>query len=176
MNKIQVVNKSLHEIKYEILIDYEGVFEMVGDLKVGDRVLEIHIRFRIMDNFEAYIKSIDQDYDSEGAVFNGYNYKLNTPQFNLIKRSQYGNGCSFDKLIFEYQGNNCFIPTKAYCFVKCVTFLTGQDYKKRYLDFIRNEKRRCNIMTMARIQPGLRKLGINLDYYNGERVFPRTKR
>ena len=28
-------------------------------------------------------------------------------------------------------------------------------------------------MTMARIQPCLRKLGIDLGYYNGERVFPR---
>ena len=52
--------------------------------------------------------------------------------------------------------------------------MTGQDYKQQYLDFIRNEKRRTNIMTMARIQPCLRKLGINLGYYNGNRVFPRT--
>ena len=29
-------------------------------------------------------------------------------------------------------------------------------------------------MTMARIQPCLRKLGIDLGYYNGDRVFPRT--
>ena len=27
---------------------------------------------------------------------------------------------------------------------------------------------------MARIQPCLKKLGINLGYYNGERIFPRT--
>ena len=29
-------------------------------------------------------------------------------------------------------------------------------------------------MTKARIQPCLRKLGIDLGYYNGERIFPRT--
>ena len=29
-------------------------------------------------------------------------------------------------------------------------------------------------MTMARIQPCLRKLGIDLGYYNGERIFPRS--
>ena len=52
--------------------------------------------------------------------------------------------------------------------------MSGQDYKQQYPDFIRNEKRRTNIMTMARIQPCLRKMGINLGYYNGERVFPRT--
>ena len=174
LNKIQVVNKNLHEIKQEILIDYVGVFEMVGNMKVGDQIRQTHIRFRNMDDFEAYINSIDQDYDSEDAIFNGYIYKLNTPQFIKVNRSQYGNGCSFDKIIVEYRGNNCYIPTKGYCFVKCINYLTGQDYKQEYLDFIRNEKRRSNIMTMARIQPCLKKLGIDLGYYNGERVFPRT--
>ena len=53
-------------------------------------------------------------------------------------------------------------------------FLTGEDYKQQYLDFIRNEQRRSNMMTMARIQPCLEKLGIDRGYYNGERVFPRT--
>ena len=52
-------------------------------------------------------------------------------------------------------------------------FLTGQDYKEQYLEFIRSEQRRSNIMTMARIQPCLRKLGIDLGYYNGETMFPR---
>ena len=80
----------------------------------------------------------------------------------------------FDKKIVEYRSNNCYIPTKGYCFIKCIKFLTGQDYKDQYLEVIRNEKRRSNIMTMARIQPCLEKLGINLGYYNGERVFPRT--
>ena len=127
-----------------------------------------------MDDSEAYINSIDQDYDSEDAILNGYIYILDTPQFKLVKRSQYGNGCSFDKVIIEYQGNNCFIPTKGYCFVKCFNYLNGQDYKQQYLHFIRNEKRRTNIMTMARIQPFCRANGINLGYYNGYRVFPRT--
>ena len=52
--------------------------------------------------------------------------------------------------------------------------MTGQDYKQQYLDFIRNEKKRTKTMTMARIQPCLRKLGIDLGYYNNDRVFPRT--
>ena len=52
--------------------------------------------------------------------------------------------------------------------------MTGQDYKQEYLDFIRNESRRSNIMTMARIQPCLKKLGIDLGYYINDRVFPRT--
>ena len=174
LNKIQVIDKNLHEIKQDILIDYVGVFKMVGNMKVGDQIRQTHIRFRNMDDFEAYINSIDQDYDSDNIILNGYIYKINTPQFNKVNRSQYGNGFSFDKIFIEYRGNNCYIPTKVYCFVKCINYLTGQDYKQEYLDFIRNEKRRSNIMTMARIQPCLKKLGIDLGYYNGERVFPRT--
>ena len=174
LNKIQVVNKNLHEIKQEILIDYEGEFEMVGNLKVGDQIRQTHIRFRNMDDFEAYINSIDEGYDADDCIFIGYIYKLDTPQFNKVNRSQYGNGCSFDKIIIEYRGNNCYIPTKGYCFVKCINYLTGQDYKDKYLDFIRNEKRRSNIMTMARIQPFCKANNINLGYYNNDRVFPRT--
>ena len=176
LNKIQVVDKNLHEIKQEILQEYEGDFEMVGNLKVGDQIRQTKIRFRNISDYEAYINSIDQDYDSEDATFNGYIYKLNTPQFNKVNRSQYGNGCSFDKIIIEYRGNNCYIPRKGYCFVKCINFLTGRDYKEQFLEFIRNESRRSNIMTKARIQPFCRANNIDLGYYNNDRVFPRTVR
>ena len=107
-------------------------------------------------------------------MFKRYIYKTSSPEFNKVNRSQYGNGCSFDRKIIEYQSKNCFIPTKGYCFINCIKYLTGHDYKQQYIDFIRNEKRRSNIMTMARIQSCLRKLGIDLGYYNGDRVFPRT--
>ena len=147
---------------------------MVGNLKVGDQIRQTHIRFRNIRDFEAYINAIDQDFDSEDSIYNGYIYKIDTPQFNKVNRNQYGNGCDFKHEIFEYRGNNCYIPTKGYCFIKCLIFSTGEDYKQQYLDFLRNEKRRSNIMTMARIQPCLRKLGIDLGYYNGDRVFPRT--
>ena len=58
--------------------------------------------------------------------------------------------------------------------MKCINFLTGQDYKEQYLDFIRNEKRRTNVMTKARIQPFCRANNYNLGYWDGERVFPRS--
>ena len=174
LNKIQVIDKNLHEIKQEILQDYIGTFEMVGKLKVGDQIRQTHVRFRNMDDFEAYINSIDQDYDSDDSIFNGYIYKIDAPIFNKVNRSQYGNGCDFKHEIIEYRGNNCFIPTKGYCFVKCINFLTGQDYKQQYLEFIRNERRRSNIMTKARIQPFCRAININFGYYNDDRVFPRT--
>ena len=174
LNKIQVIDKNLHEIKYEILEDYEGVFELIGNLKIGDQIKQTHSRFRNMDAFESYINKIDDGYDGDDSIFNGYIYKIDNPIFNKINRSQYGNGCDFKHIIIEYRGNNCFIPTKGYCFIKCINFLTGQDYKDNNLEFIRNESRRSNIMTKARIQPFCRANSINLGYYNDERVFPTT--
>ena len=162
LNKIHVINKSLHENKNEILLDYVGAFELVGNLKVGDQIRQTHIRFRNMDDFEAYINAIDEGYDAEDAIFNGYNYKLNTPHFNEVNRSQSGNGCDFKHEIIECRGIICFIPTKEYCFVKCVNFSTREDYKQQYLDFIRNENKRSNFMTKTRIQPFYRANNINL--------------
>ena len=174
LNKIHVVKKNLHEIKNEIILDYTGEFEMVGNLKIGHQIRETHIRFRNSNNYESSINAIDQDYESDDTISNGYNYTNNTPQFNFVKRSPYGNGCDFKHQIVENRGNNCYIPTKGYCFVKCVNFLTGADYKQQYLDFIRNEKRRSNIMTKDRMQPFCRVKNINLGYFDGTRVFPRT--
>ena len=107
-------------------------------------------------------------------LFIGYINKLNTSHFNKVNRSRYGNGCDFKHEIIEYRGNNCFVPTERYFFVKCITFITGEVYKHQYLDFVRNEKRRSNIMTKSRIQPFRRANNINLGYFDGERVFPRS--
>ena len=154
--------------------NYTGEFEMVGDLKVGGQIRQTHIIFRNIEDYESFINAIDEGYDAEDAFFNGYIYKLKKPPFNKVNKSQYGNGCDFKHEIIEYRGNNCFIPTKGYCFVKCISFLTGQDYKQQNLEFIRSEQRRWNIITKARIQPLWRANNINLGFYDGERVFPRS--
>ena len=57
--------------------------------------------------------------------------------------------------------------------VKCINFITGETYKHEYLDFIRNEKRRSNIKTKARLQPFCRVNNINLGYFHGTRVLLR---
>ena len=122
---------------------------MVGNLKIGDQIRQTNMRFKNMDDFEAYFNTIDEGFDAEDSIFNGYVYIMITPQFTKVNRSQYGNGCDFEHQVIEYRANNCYIPTKGYCFIECVKFLTGQDYKQQYLDFIRNEKRRSNIITKA---------------------------
>ena len=42
----------------------------------------------------------------------------------------------------EYRGNNCFTPTKGYCFDKGIIFRAVEDYKQQNLHFLRNEKGR----------------------------------
>ena len=147
---------------------------MIGNSKVGDQIRQTHNSFRKIADFEAYINAIDKRYDAEVAIFNGFFYKITTPQFNIVNRSQYGNGCDFKHEVIEYRGNICFIPTKGYCFVKRINFLTGEDYKQQYLDFIRNEKRRSKFMTTARIQPFWRANNINLGYFDWTRIFSRS--
>ena len=46
LNKIHVANNNLHEIKHEILLNYERQFEMVGNIKVGDQIRETRIKFQ----------------------------------------------------------------------------------------------------------------------------------
>ena len=147
---------------------------MVGRLKVGDQNRQTHIRFRNIEYYESYIDAIDQDYESEDAIFNRYIYKTNTHQFDIVNKSQYGNACDSKDESFEYRGISCFIPTKGYCFVKCINFLTGEDYTEQCLDFIGNKKRRSNIMTKARNQPFCSANNINSGYYDGQRVLPRS--
>ena len=79
---------------------------MVGRLNVGDQTRQTHIGLRKITNYESYINAIDQDYESEDAIYNGYIYRLITPHFNLVNRSQYGNCCDFKQEIIEYRGNN----------------------------------------------------------------------
>ena len=147
---------------------------MVGKLSIGDQFCETRIRFRNNTDYEAYINSIDEGYDAEVCIFNGFIYEIDTPQLNLVNRSQFGNECDFKQQIFEFPGNICYIPTKSYCFIKCNNFLTGKDYKQQYLDFIRNGRRRSNIMTKARIQPFCGAKKNYLGNFDGIKVFPRS--
>ena len=61
LNKVQVVNRNLHEIKEEILRDYISEFEMVGKLSIGDQIRATHIRFRNNNDYECFFNAIDQN-------------------------------------------------------------------------------------------------------------------
>ena len=132
------------------------------------------IRYKNMDDFESYINAIDIDYNSEDVTFTGYVNKLNTPQFNAVRRSAYGRGTNYMQAIVEHHGQNCYIPTSGMCFIKCVNYFTRKDYTEEFLTFIRSEQRRSNVMTSARIQPFCKKYNINIGCFDGTRINPRN--
>ena len=45
---------------------------MLGNLKIGHQIRETCIRFRNINDYEAYINTINQYYDSEDTIFAGY--------------------------------------------------------------------------------------------------------
>ena len=128
-NRKYVDGLKLHEIKNEILEDYTGDFEIIGSMLVGEVEQKTNIRFKIVDDFESYINATDNSgYDSEDAIFTGWLYKLNTPEFKKVNRSQYGRGTDLKQDFVEYIGNNCYIPTSGNGFIKCIKYFTKKDY------------------------------------------------
>ena len=124
---------NLHEIKIEILEDYTGDFELIGSMLVGEIEQKTNIRFKNVDDFQSYINAIDNSgYDSEDVIFTGWLYKLNTPEFKKVNRSQYGRGTDFKQDIVEYIGNNCYIPTSGNCFIKCINYFTKKIIQKNF--------------------------------------------
>ena len=166
---------NLHEIKNKILENYTGDFELIGSMLVGEAEQKTNIRFKNVDDFESYITAIDNSgYDSDDVVFPGWLYKLNTPEFKKVNRSQYGEGTDFKQDNVENIGNNCYIPTIGNCFIKCINYFNKKDYTEDFLTFIRTEQKRSNVMTSARVQPFCRKHNINIGCYDGFRVCPRN--
>ena len=120
---------------------------------IGPIERRTNIRFKNMDDFENYIIAIDINYDSEDIIFTGWLYKLNTPHFIRINRSQYGKGTDFRQYIVEFTGSNCCTPTGGNCYLKYIKYFTKKDYLQDFSTSIRTEKYRSGVMTSARIQP-----------------------
>ena len=162
----------MHEIKIEILKNYTGDFELNRLFIIRPVEHKTTIRYKNIDDFESYITAIDIDYDIEDVTFTGCVYKLNTPQFNIVKRSAYAEGINFLQEIVAYHGQNCYIPTSGHCFIKCINYVTNKVCTEEFLTFIRAEQRRSNVMTSARIQPLCTKYKINIGCSDGTRINP----
>ena len=115
--------------------DYTGDLELIGKMIIGVVEHKTNIRFKNMDDFERYINAIDTDYDSDDVIFTGYVYKLNTPQFKVVKRSAYGKGTNHMQEIVEYHGQNCYIPTSGMCFIECINRFTKKRLHRRIYNF-----------------------------------------
>ena len=89
---------------------------MIGSMLIGQIEQKTNITFKKLDDFEAYINALDVVYDSEDVIFTGWLYKLKTPDFNKVKRPQYGRVTDIKQDIAEYIGINFYIPTSGNCF------------------------------------------------------------
>ena len=142
---------------------------------IGEKDQKTNIRLKNVDDFETYINAIDNGgYDSEDATFTGWLYKLFTPEFKEVNRSQYGKGTDFKQDFAEFIGNNCYLPASGICFIMCLNYLTGKDYTEEFSTFARTEQRRSNVLTSARCQLFCRKYIINIGCFDGFRVWPRN--
>ena len=126
---------------------------MIGSILIGEKEQKTKIRFENVDDFETYINAIDfVSYDSDDFIFTGWLYKVNTPEFKKVSRSQFGKGTDFEQDIAEDHGKNVYIPKSGTCFIKCINYFTKNDYTIDFLVFIRTEQRRSNVMTSARVE------------------------
>ena len=135
---------------------------------IGEIEQKIKITPKNNDDFENYSHSIDNGgNDSDDVIFTGWLYKLNTPEFDKVSGSQNGKGTDFKQDVVEYIEKNCYIPANGNCFIRCINHLTGKDYTKKFLTFIRTGQRRSNVITSARFQPFCRKHNIDIGHFNG---------
>ena len=166
-NKLCVNRLISREVKHEILSDYTINFEKIGKLIIREMEQKTNFGFRNVEDFETYINAIDVDYDSEDVFVIGCLYKLNIPQLNMVKRSQYGRSTDFKQHFVENIRNKCYIPTSGHCFIKCTNHQTDESYTEEILTFIRNKQRRSNVMTSVRIQPFREKHNSNMGCLDG---------
>ena len=162
-NKIYVNGLNLNEIKNEVLEVYTGDFELIGYMMIGEMEQKTNSRFKIVDDFETYINAKDNGgCDSEDVSFTESLYKLNTPDFGKLNRSQSVRGTNFKRDNVEYIGNNCYFPTSGNCFINCNIHLTGKVYMNELLTFTRDEQRWSKVMTSAKIQTFCMKQNIKI--------------
>ena len=138
--KIYVNSLNLHEITNESFLEYKYDFELIGSLLIGEIEQRRNIRFKILGDFETYIDGIDDGYDAEDFIFTGWLYKLNTPEFNKVNRSQYERDVDFKQDIVQSIGNNYCNPTSSNCFIKSNKYFTSKDYTVEILTLIELNK------------------------------------
>ena len=121
------------------------------NVRITHLVRITHNRCRIFNDCDLYIHAIDVDYDSEDSIFTVLTIKLHASLFPIVISSEFGIDCDFQHEDVEYCGNNCFITRKVFCFIHRIKQLTGKDFMKENIEFIRNERHRRNVMTRVRV-------------------------
>ena len=104
--KIFLIYLKLHELRNQTIADYTGGFETISDDFIGEHKPAAALRFKNIGHYESYIFTIDKDYaDDVDTIFTGQLYRVNTPEYNILSRSEYGKGTDFKINVVEVIGN-----------------------------------------------------------------------
>ena len=122
LNKKEVYNMILHEIKNEVLGDYNGVLEMVGSIDLVKKIEKLKSGLEIRKIIKHIRVVFDEGYNADDSIFTRYLFILETPAFHLVNRSGFEKGTGFKTDIIEVVGDNCYIQTSHYCFIKVSNF------------------------------------------------------
>ncbi|ESO85054.1 hypothetical protein LOTGIDRAFT_168073 [Lottia gigantea] len=152
--------------------DYKikGQIEINGQInQKGKHKQDIRLSGFTPQTFQYIYTKIHETSDTSDWYFTGeIIWRKNN--FTIVDRSKKGSGVNLLKKINEYIGENCYIPTDCYCFIKCVNYITNTDLTKEFQDFINSfqKSNRKGVMTTARIFKFNKKFNTNFQIYNPE--------
>ncbi|ESO87325.1 hypothetical protein LOTGIDRAFT_154822 [Lottia gigantea] len=117
--------------------------------------------------FQSVYSMMDKKSDASDWYFSG-EIILRKNNFKIVKRSKTGRGGNLLKKINEYAGENCYIPSDCYCFIKCVNHFMNKDLTKEFQDFVNSfqKSNRKEVMTTARISQFNKEFNTNFRIYN----------
>ena len=141
---------------------------MIVEIVISEQKQTTLIGLKSKEHKEAYNNKIDIDYDADDTLFTGCIYNLTELDFNEFNRSECGKGTHSKQDINEVIGNSCYTPTSGFFYLNCFNPSTGKISKQILFDFVRDEKRKNNIMTTARNQHFCIADIFKIGYFNGK--------
>ena len=83
---------------------------MVGNMLIGEIEQKTSFRFnKCSADYETYVNTTDDEYDSEDDIFTRWLNKLITPQFKIAKRTGFLWRNYFEQNVVEYISNSSYI-------------------------------------------------------------------
>ncbi|ESO86699.1 hypothetical protein LOTGIDRAFT_166974 [Lottia gigantea] len=152
-----------------VLTDFKikGQIEINGQInQVGKHKQDMRLSGFNAQTFQAIYTKIHGISDTSDWYFTG-EIIFRKNNFRIVKRSKTGRGGNLLKKINEYIGENCYIPSDGYCFIKCVNIFMNKDLTKQFQDFINSfpKSNRKGVMTTARICEFNKKFNTNFQMY-----------
>ncbi|ESO84189.1 hypothetical protein LOTGIDRAFT_155514 [Lottia gigantea] len=177
MNKIELdetlIENALFSDVIKAISDKFKTFK--GQIKIDGEIVEEgnHRQYMSLLGFNAktfhnIFSNMDKKSDASDWYFTG-KIILMKDNFQEIKRSRVGRGgTDLLKKINEYEGENCYIPTDGYCFIKCVNRVLNKDLTCKFQEYINgfSKANRKGVMTCARRKEFNKKFTTSFQIYN----------